>query len=483
MKVVVTGGGGYVGFHVGWAISQGGHNVILVDLTPPDPEWYDLAPKVLYDALPKDFWDEESKCSTGSLQYVQANINDYWTLKTVFQGATAVIHTASYGISGREQLSAHMTQQEEVNIAGTRTVLSAAIDAKVQALVYTSTYNVVFGGQEIKNGDESLPYFPLHEQSDHYSRTKTIAEMLVVMANGKSLLCTEEEETALPLNEKTITYHTLPLSSLTSQPLGSRPENQQTEARTPSKKCRSTLRTCALRLAGVMGLGERRHSCRVIDALRSGFLCTYGNKNNLVDFIGIQNVVQAHVKAMMTLVKEQENYSSFAVAAGNIVKSPNFQNHHNDTDSKGKILGKVSGQAYFISDGFPINHFEYFRPWYEGLEYGFPNVQLPLALIMIVAHVQQIVYNIIHKVYPFKPFITPAEVYKSGVTHYFSCGKATKDFGYMPTRPNDQTQMVEYFKSRNCRKDPAKTGLFNKLSIQIIFFVILCLICYLTLFR
>ena len=28
-------------------------------------------------------------------------------------------------------------------------------------LVYTSTYNVVFGGQEIKNGDESLPYLPL----------------------------------------------------------------------------------------------------------------------------------------------------------------------------------------------------------------------------------------------------------------------------------------------------------------------------------
>ena len=28
-------------------------------------------------------------------------------------------------------------------------------------LVYTSTYNVVFGGQVIRNGDESLPYLPL----------------------------------------------------------------------------------------------------------------------------------------------------------------------------------------------------------------------------------------------------------------------------------------------------------------------------------
>lgn len=29
--------------------------------------------------------------------------------------------------------------------------------------MYTSTYNVVFGGQEIPNGDETLPYFPLHK--------------------------------------------------------------------------------------------------------------------------------------------------------------------------------------------------------------------------------------------------------------------------------------------------------------------------------
>ena len=39
----------------------------------------------------------------------------------------------------------------------------ASIQTGVQSLVYTSTYNVVFGGQEIRNGNESLPYFPLHK--------------------------------------------------------------------------------------------------------------------------------------------------------------------------------------------------------------------------------------------------------------------------------------------------------------------------------
>ena len=33
----------------------------------------------------------------------------------------------------------------------------------VAQLVYTSTYNVVFGGQIIRNGDESLPYLPLEK--------------------------------------------------------------------------------------------------------------------------------------------------------------------------------------------------------------------------------------------------------------------------------------------------------------------------------
>ena len=33
----------------------------------------------------------------------------------------------------------------------------------IHRLVYTSTYNVVFGGQVIENGDESLPYLPLEK--------------------------------------------------------------------------------------------------------------------------------------------------------------------------------------------------------------------------------------------------------------------------------------------------------------------------------
>ena len=52
MLFAVTGGGGYTGYHIGWKLSEGGHDVLLLDIKPPDPVWEETAPQVLYDALP-----------------------------------------------------------------------------------------------------------------------------------------------------------------------------------------------------------------------------------------------------------------------------------------------------------------------------------------------------------------------------------------------------------------------------------------------
>ena len=54
---------------------------------------------------------------------------------------------------------------------------AGCVKCGVTRLVYTSTYNVVFGGQEIKNGDESLPYLPtdkviMHLIQQLYNREK-----------------------------------------------------------------------------------------------------------------------------------------------------------------------------------------------------------------------------------------------------------------------------------------------------------------------
>lgn len=56
-------------------------------------------------------------------------------------------------------------------------------------------------------------------------------------------------------------------------------------------------------------------------------------------------------------------------------------------------------------------------------------------------------YFILGRLYNFQPFLTRTEVYKTGVTHYFSLEKAKKELGYEP-QPFDLQEVVEWFKVR-----------------------------------
>lgn len=106
-------------------------------------------------------------------------------VERALRGADCVFHLASFGMSGKEML--HFGRVDEVNINGTCHVLEACVNMGVSRLVYVSTYNVVFGGKEIVNGDESLPYFPIDDHVDSYGRCKSIAEQLVLKSNGRPL--------------------------------------------------------------------------------------------------------------------------------------------------------------------------------------------------------------------------------------------------------------------------------------------------------
>ena len=106
-------------------------------------------------------------------------------VEKALRGVDCVFHLASYGMSGKEMLQ--FGRVDEVNINGTCHVLEACIKLGVKRLVYVSTYNVVFGGKEIVNGNESLPYFPTDDHVDSYGRSKSIAEQLVLKYNGRPL--------------------------------------------------------------------------------------------------------------------------------------------------------------------------------------------------------------------------------------------------------------------------------------------------------
>lgn len=99
--------------------------------------------------------------------------------------ADCVFHVASFGMSGKEMLQSRRI--DEVNLDGTCNILDTCIKCSVGRLIYTSTYNVVFGGQEIRNGTEDLPYFPVEKHVDPYGRSKSLAEQLVIRSNSRPL--------------------------------------------------------------------------------------------------------------------------------------------------------------------------------------------------------------------------------------------------------------------------------------------------------
>lgn len=104
-------------------------------------------------------------------------------VEKALRGVDCVFHLASYGMSGKEMLQSGRV--DEVNINGTCNILEVCHEFGVRRLVYVSTYNVVFGGKEIVNGNESLKYFPIDDHVDAYGRSKSIAEQLVLKNNGR----------------------------------------------------------------------------------------------------------------------------------------------------------------------------------------------------------------------------------------------------------------------------------------------------------
>lgn len=229
---LVTGGGGFAGFWLGRNLAAHGHRVLLVDLREP-------------------IWTLKQ-----NMEFFECDLTNYKVVESLFQGVDCVYHMASFGMSGREQLD--RKRIEAVNVGGTSNVIQACLANDVTRLVYTSTYNVIFGGQTIVNGDESLPYLPLEKHPDHYSRTKSIAEQKVLAA--------DDTET----------------------------------------KSGKILHTCALRLAAVYGPGEQRHIPRIVDYIERGLFCIIYATDTLQDFLHVENLSEAHRLAGEALTKDKE---------------------------------------------------------------------------------------------------------------------------------------------------------------------------------
>ncbi|OVA00677.1 3-beta hydroxysteroid dehydrogenase/isomerase [Macleaya cordata] len=360
---VVTGGLGFVGSALcSELVRRGAKEVRTLDPRNSSP-WSDHLKRI-------------------GVKFIQGDVSNKKDVEKALRGGNCVFHLASYGMSGKEMLQ--VGRVDEVNINGTCHVLDACLEFGIKRLVYVSTYNVVFGGKEIVNGNEALPYFPIDDHIDSYGRSKSVAEQLVLKNNARV-----------------------------------------------SKKNGNRLYTCVVRPAAIYGPGEERHLPRIVSLAKLGLLTfKVGAPSVKTDWVYLDNLVLALILASMGLLDDIPGKEGHPVAAG---------------------------QPYFICDGSPVNTFEFICPLLRSLGYDVPKATLdvPHALLLgqIFWAVYMFLYPLLNRSWLPQPMILPTEVYKVGVTHYFSFLKAKEELGYVPmVSPQEgMSATISYWKERKRR--------------------------------
>ncbi|MCX5205965.1 NAD-dependent epimerase/dehydratase family protein [Streptomyces sp. NBC_00237] len=155
MKVLVTGGSGFLGRSVCQRLLHAGHHVVALQ-------------RHHSPLLPTD------------VQQTLGDLRDASVAHRAVRGCQAVVHTAAKaGIWGSRR------DFYEANVRCTDHLLAACRAHGTERFVHTSSASVVFDGSDIRGGDESLPYPPRYLAP--YPWSKAVAERSVLAANCPDL--------------------------------------------------------------------------------------------------------------------------------------------------------------------------------------------------------------------------------------------------------------------------------------------------------
>lgn len=216
-KALITGGGGFVGRAIVRMLLEKGVECWVIGRS----HYPDLKEKGV-------------KCLRG-------DIADRSVLQNCHEHFDVVFHTAALaGIWGEWSL------YYATNVLGTENIIQFCHGKNVKALVYTSTPSVVFAGEDIFGGDETLPY--ADKYLCNYAQSKMIAEKTVLQVDQQKI------------------------------------------------------RTCAIRPHLIWGPGDPHLIPRLIERGRKKQLKIVGDGSNLVDLTYIDNVAHAHILAADNLL-------------------------------------------------------------------------------------------------------------------------------------------------------------------------------------
>jgi len=155
MRAYITGGSGFVGLN------------LIKMLVASEAEVYALARSSRAAEIVR----------TNGATPIPGDLFDPQALFTGMSGCDVVFHSAAL-----MEFHGNRPEMEDVNIDGTRNVVSAAKAAGVPRLVFISAAAVISDGRPVINADESQPY--PSRTFGAYCRTKAEAEKLVLAADA-----------------------------------------------------------------------------------------------------------------------------------------------------------------------------------------------------------------------------------------------------------------------------------------------------------
>lgn len=159
MKILVTGGAGYIGSHTCLELLRSGHEVSVVDSLDNGSE---------------EVLTRVQRLSNRTLDFSQCDVRDAQALDGIFDQfkPDAVVHFA--GLKAVGESVAEPARYYDVNVGGTATLLGAMERAGCENIVFSSSATV-YGDPQHLPCDENHPLNPINP----YGRTKLMGENLL----------------------------------------------------------------------------------------------------------------------------------------------------------------------------------------------------------------------------------------------------------------------------------------------------------------
>lgn len=163
------------------------------------------------------------------------------------------------------------------------------------------------------------------------------------------------------------------------------------------------LATCALRPHLIWGNGDPHLFPRVISRTLAGRLRCVGDGKNLIDVVHVSNAARAHVQALQLLLDNDAN---------------------------------LNGQALFLTDGEPIECWDWIRQILEAAEVEVPTRKISFPMAYRIGAVLEFVYRLMRR--KDEPPMTRFVAAQLALDHYFSIDAAKRLIGYDPGIDRDK---------------------------------------------